>query len=227
MKLYLFNKVIKLYFFLELPAMTHLERIIYKNVLLSIRADKTLDVFEYGSGYSTIYFSKFLEKKKIPFHLHSIDNSEEWHQKVQNMVKANKFKDKASLHLCAFPAFWEKSGWDWSILPKCGQFAPAVQAEIDYINMPLNLNKKFDFIIVDGRFRRRCLEVIPKCLKKNGIVFLHDAQKEKYHKPLSAYRYSEFIDSGKHYPFERAKYKIWLGSLDNSVICDIAERFRK
>jgi len=222
MKLSLFSIVIRLNRFFGLPAMTSIERKIYKRALLSLSSNKTLNIFEYGSGFSTIYFAKFLKRKKVSFRIYSVDNNSKWHQKIKQLVKKKKLNDVITLYLSEASPFWEKDGWDWAIFPKCGQFAPKAEAEVEYIEAPLATGKKFDFIVIDGRFRRRCLETVTECLAENGIVFLHDAQKTKYHEPLSLYEYSIFIESGKYYPFDQGVWKIWLGSINNPIVCNMS-----
>jgi len=216
-----YNMVTKLHAIFGIPAMTLKEIVIYKKVLLSLKPKNKLNIFEYGSGSSTIYFAKFLKQKRIPFHIHSVDNNSKWHRKVKKLVKIKGLDDVITLYLSEFAPFWKKDGWDWAISPKCGQFAPKTQSELEYINAPLVLGNKFDFVTVDGRFRRRCLEIIPNCLNENGIILLHDAQKVKYHYPISLYPYSKMIRSGKYHPFDRKNWKIWVGSLDNPIVRNI------
>lgn len=216
--LFLFNRVLQWNCIRGLPAMTRYERKVYEKLLLSLKKQAPLEILEYGSGYSTIYFAKFLQKNNIDFHIHAVDNSSAWYERVRMLVEKNGFKDKISLYLFEFPRFWDKPGWDWKVEPPVGQFAPKLKEEVDYINIPLSLKKKFDLVVVDARFRRRCLEVATQCLKPNGIVLLHDAEKEKYHCAIKHYRYSKFLDSGPYYPLEPVPHKMWLGSLDNPLV---------
>jgi hypothetical protein len=212
-----FAIVMRMHAFFELPAMTLKEIKIYKKVITSLPVDGSLNIFEYGSGFSTLYFAKLLKRKKIPFHIYSIDNNLEWHQKVKERVIKNGLDNEITLLISEFPPFWEKEGWDWNVSPECGRFAPQTKAEFDYINAPSNIGRKFDFISVDARFRRLCLATIPQCLKEKGVVFLHDAQKAKYYEPLSLYRTSKFIDGGKNYFFEKNDWKVWIGSLGDDL----------
>ena len=220
MKLYLFDKTLKIHGLLGLPAMTFLETKIYKKALLSSAAfcKDQFNVFEYGSGYSTIYFAKFLKSKKINFCWHAMENNPIWYKKVNQMILANGLQDNINVFLCEFSPFWEKPGWNWEVDPPRGKFGPTLQNEIDYIHKPLKLNKSFDFIIVDARFRRRCLEVALQAIHEHGVVFLHDAEKKKYHQPLQNYPYARFLNSGKYYPFEKLNHKMWLGAKNNQII---------
>jgi len=216
LKLSPLSVMMRLHVILKLPAMSLKEIGVYKKYLLSLYLNEPLNIFEYGSGFSTIYFAKFLKRKKVPFHIYSIDNNAEWHAKIKQLLKTEGLNDVITLYLHKFTPFWEKEEWDRTVLPGCGQFAPKMEAEFEYINTPLTIGKEFSFISIDARFRRRCLEVVTKCLTEKGIVFLHDAQKRWYHDPLSLYKYSKFIDGGRYYSFEKRRRKIWVGSLHNS-----------
>lgn len=50
----------------------------------------------------------------------------------------------------------------------------------DYCHMPLNLEEKFDIIIVDGRDRVNCCKQAINALSENGVVVLDDSEREKY-----------------------------------------------
>jgi hypothetical protein len=211
MKLDVFNKVMHVHRLLGLPAMTPREREIYKDILQSLSAGgKKLDIFEYGSGFSTVYFAKFMTSKGINFDLNSVDNHAGWHEEVKRMIASEGLTQKVHLHLCHFEPFWEKPGWEWNKTPAPGAFAPKLAVEEEYIQKPVALKKKFDVIVVDGRFRRRCLQLAKEALKDNGIVFLHDAQNEKYHGPLSDFAQGQFIDGGNYYPLERRTHTVWM-----------------
>lgn len=216
--LFLFNRVLQWNCMRGLPAMTSYERKVYEKLLLSLKGRAPLDILEYGSGYSTIYFARFLHKNNIDFHIHAVDNSAQWYERVRALVEKNDLSDKISLYLFEFPRFWDKPGWDWRVTPAVGQFAPKMKEEVDYINIPLALKKKFDLIVVDARFRRRCLEVAAQCLKPKGAVLLHDAEKEQYHCSMKLYQYAKFFNSGPYYPFEPVRHKMWIGSLDNPLV---------
>ena len=50
----------------------------------------------------------------------------------------------------------------------------------EYVDYPTLLGLKFDFVIVDGRKRRRCIEVSKKIVSEDGVIILHDAQRPYY-----------------------------------------------
>lgn len=216
--LFLFNKVLKWNCMRGLPAMTAYERKVYKELLFSLKGQAPLNILEYGSGYSTIYFAKFLRDNNIEFHIDAVENHAGWCERVRSLIAQNGLQDKITVHLFEFERFCDKPGWDWKVSPEQGKFAPKTKEEVEYINLPLTLKKKFDFIVVDARFRRRCLEVAAQCLKPKGAVLLHDAEKEQYHCSMKLYRYAKFFNSGPYYPFEPVRHKMWIGSLDNPLV---------
>jgi predicted O-methyltransferase YrrM len=225
-KLHPFEMTMKVHGLLGWPAMTRKEMRILKQLFLSFPADQPINIFEYGMGFSTIYFARFLQKSGRPFHMDSIDNNRFWNEKVTTMIRNAGLSKKVSLHLREFVPFWEKSGWDWKTEPRSGAFGPTQKAEQEYINLPQTLNKKYQIIFVDARFRRRCLEAALQCVDPQGFVIMHDAQKPHYQSATKLYRYSQFIDSGKYFPLARRKYQLWLGSPANPLVEKIAKDFQ-
>ena len=75
------------------------------------------------------------------------------------------------------------------------------------------IKEKFDIVIVDGRFRRRCLIEAKKILAPEGYVVLHDAHKKHYHSPLDSYKHGKFIETGfLYHETYREKVKLWIGN---------------
>ncbi len=224
-KLHPFELTMRLHRSLGWPAMTRKEMQIFKRLLLSFPQEQTIHLFEYGMGFSTIYFAKFLQRSGRSFHLHSIDNNRFWYEKVTAMIKVEKLTKHVTLHLREFMPFWEKPNWDWKSELQQGTFAPQNQMELEYIHLPQTLRIPFNVIFVDARFRRRCLEAALTSVDYRGFVIMHDAQKKQYHSATEKYRHSRFIDSGQYFPFARRKYQLWLGSPMNALVDQIAEEF--
>jgi predicted O-methyltransferase YrrM len=214
---YYFNMKLRLYGFLKLPAQTEKERQIFKAIFDKAGAGKGLRIFEWGSGYSTLYYARYLNGNGVDFEWHSIDNNRAWHERVKEFVKKENLQSKVYLHLMEFMPFWEKPGWG-AVPPPCGQFAPSSDNEKDYVDYPRRLGKKFDVIIVDARFRRRCIQIARDVLQTDGVVVLHDAHKKQYHDGLESYTYKRFIESGTWYPLQEKPNRIWVGCVENSTI---------
>ena len=196
------------------PAQTAKEIKVIKK-LFELFKGKKISIFEYGCGYSTIYYAQYLHNQGYQFEWHGIDNSDPWVRKVKGIIKFKSFYKNVFLYLKSFKPFWEKPGWNFSQPVKCGYWKPTSESEEDYINFPAMLPVKFDIIFIDGRFRRRCLLITKQCLKQGGIVVLHDAQKEHYHSSLEHYPYQIFINGGRFYPNQEICNAVWFGSNDN------------
>jgi len=220
-----FELALRMHGFMQWPAMTHKEMAVLKKVFLSLPKERPIKFFEYGAGFSTIYFARFLKEQGWAFHIDSVENNRSWLEKVSRMIRENGLEQEVTLHLKEFRPFWEKPGWDWSQSPAPGAFAPQSREEQEYIALPKALEQTFDLILVDGRFRRRCLELVLGCVARNGFVVLHDAQKIQYHDPLKDYPHGRFLDSGAYFPFEQRKYRIWLGSPASPEVERIAGQF--
>jgi len=204
---------------LVLPAQTSRDIKIFKRVFQRY-GGKRISVFEWGTGRSTIYYSRYLASIDSDFEWHSIDNSLEWKGKIAKLVNRFGLSDRVHLYLSEFPAFWELPSWSWleQKIPD-GICQPEV---VDYVEYPRQVagSKGFDIIIIDGRFRRRCLLVAAEVLAPGGLVLLHDAQRAHYHRSLENYKSGRFFDVG-NLPASKIKIKTWLGTLDQNRASDI------
>lgn len=204
---------------LVLPEQTSVDRMIFKKVF-QLYAGKSLRVFEWGSGRSTIYYSRYLTSIDSDFEWHSIDNSREWQSKIARLVEHYQLSDRVHLYLSEFPAFWQLPSWSWEEVKIPEEVCRPEATE--YVEYPKRLagTKGFDVIIVDGRFRRRCLRVAAEVLAPSGLVLLHDAQKMHYHSSLDIYPFGHFFDGTKILG-SKVNIKTWLGTFDHNRILDI------
>ncbi len=207
---------------LGLPAQTGKEIKIFKKIFDNYTCNKNrnIRIFEWGSGFSTIYYSEYLLKKGIMVEWHSIDNNRVWHEKVFSIIKQKNLEHHIRLYLKEFSPFWEKRGWG-QMPPPCGVFGPKSENEIAYINFPVQFKKKFDIIIIDARFRRHCIQTTKDVLEPYGIAIIHDAQKVHYHVGLNDFTFGMFLDSGSWYPFQKLPNKVWVGSMEDKEIFEI------
>lgn len=213
-----FSATMKAHAMSGLPAMTRREREAYLAALLAVSRNDRLELFEWGSGYSTVWTARRLKEREVSFHIHTLDNHAGWHQKVHEMVEKQGLSEYVTLHLCEFPPFWQKLAWNPSRPPVCGELAPSLEAETHYIELPRTLGVRFNAMLVDARFRSRCLGIAAECVAPTGIVVLHDAQKSWYHGPTALFAHSHFIDSGEYYPGDPGEWKMWFGSHENGVV---------
>lgn len=152
------------------PMMTYGEIDLVKKYL---NKDKTM--LEWGSGTSTIYFSKFVKE------LISIEHDYIWYNHILNAIKWYKidnikiFNIKPNKRVITIPS--------------------TKRQLMDYINFPKKLNKKFDIIYIDGRARQYCGKISLELLNKDGIVFIHDFfTRKRYHILLEYYDEIDRID---------------------------------
>lgn len=203
---------------LGLPAQTKKEIKIFKLVLNSLFKSKKIRVFEWGSGFSSIYFSEYLKNKGVDFEWHSVDNNREWNKKVQSMILDKKLEKNLKIYIEEFSPFWEKPGGD-IIPPHCGVLSPKLDSEKMYIDCPKRVGGKFDLIFIDARFRRRCIQIAKEVVATDGVVILHDAQKDHYQVGLEVFKHGEFFKSGKWGLLQKEENKIWVGGMgENSSI---------
>lgn len=133
--------------------------------------------FEYGSGFSTLFFAKRLK------HITSIEHDPAWHGLVSQKFKAlgitnvdyklipRQQKNEGSIDGYSFYADYQLTPKDFQIRTEYANYFSAIAT------FP---NEHFDFIMVDGRARVECcLMAIPK-LKKGGIFVLDNSDRARY-----------------------------------------------
>ena len=83
----------------------------------------------------------------------------------------------------------------------------------EYINYPTKQGK-FDLIIIDGSGRKDCVVLAKDLITENGMLILHDANREWYPEPLKEFKFQEiFLDyRNKFENFRRVAGGLWLGS---------------
>jgi len=153
------------------PFMKYKEIIIIKDILKNKKPQMCL---EYGAGYSTLYFSRYLEKNAKWI---AIEHNKNWFKKIKQLIH-----QKGNVSIYYIPP-------NHSSLDTDPNSKDAFLGFEEYVLFPEKLNIKFDFILIDGEARKHCLEVAPKLLKKNGVIVLHDANRKDYHKSFGIYRF--------------------------------------
>lgn len=122
-----------------------------------------LRILEWGSGGSTIHFTRFLCEHDISYEWISLEYNKRWHKSVVDATKRDPhikvvLFDVGNNHLYQRDTDMDK-----------------------YVAYPSTLEKAFDLVLIDGRKRRRCILEARKMLTEDGVVFLHDAQRSYYH----------------------------------------------
>ena len=157
-------------------------------------------VLEWGSGTSTLYFSKIVKQ------FVSIEHNMEWYNRISSQITDNVeyyyiaphgFKNDEELDknvpdlLCRANdpvlidgiTHWKtRDGFDWH----CG---------IDYIRKPLELEyRDYDVVIVDGRCRAMCAYIAKYLIKDGGYLIFDDFKSRTYYHGIL--KYYEVIDGG-------------------------------
>lgn len=191
---------------------------IIEDLLATLRPKKCL---EWGSGFSTAYFSRLLGADARWL---SIEHEAGWAERVRKMLADR-------------PLAWRREGgvlmesrWHrWLRLAGVGRarnesrarvvcvppdrvpFPDAIQdgtrVELgSYIDYP-DRERPFDFILVDGRARKDCVIKALDLMSDHGVVVLHDAKRKEYEPGCLPYPHQElFADPAV------AGYGLWLGA---------------
>ena len=174
-------------------------------VALSKKRDK-LNIFEWGSGKSTVYFSGFLFSQQIPFSWNSGEHNRYWHNQLTNNYFNRTFKQLKPYVTVYLEEI--KSHSDFKNVPK---------SKINkYVNLPMKAGLKFDLMLVDGRYRRLCILNAKKYLSNDGILVLLEAEREHYHCALDGYDFQTFIDVG--YTWFNKEKKLWIASMNEDTL---------
>lgn len=134
--------------------------------------NKNQKVLEYGSGESTIEISE-----KVDFLL-SIEHQEEWYNKLINILPNNVkliLKKASPLYTTG-----------------CGTY----EQFKEYVDEPLNHNKIFDVILIDGRARIACSKFVKNVSNEETLIFVHDfTSRMEEHNYKEMLNYLELIKS--------------------------------
>jgi hypothetical protein len=158
---------------------------------------------EWGSGYSTIYFPAIQQSIK---EWHAIEHHPGWAETVRS-----KSKDKR-IYLHAI------SPDDANYFQVKGKYGPKLEGTYEdfksYIDFPKSLGGQFDFIFIDGRARKDCLKLAFELVSENGVVIVHDANRDNYFTDLPPFQsFVRFTDFRQH----RKEGGIWIGRKSGEV----------
>lgn len=169
------------------PYMKFREQEILEEVLIKLKPHNCL---EWGSGHSTLYFPKLLPSDAQWI---SVENDSEWYERIKRINT----QDKTKLFHVNMPHFpVERDDIE-------GDFYQDTQ---NYLNLPDQF-APFDFILIDGRSRVKCLEKAIEIIKDDGIIVLHDANRKYYQRNVPSLKYQALFTD-----FRRNAGGVWLGS---------------
>lgn len=187
----------------SMPWMKSKEMDIITEVLTNLKPSQCL---EWGSGYSTLLFPSLLPELIL---WHSIEHNKEWFDLIVKQID----NPKISLE-------WvESDNKDYSNSGPYNEKKEGVYVDFKtYINYPLQFNKKFDFIFIDGRARKHCLAKAIEMITEDGVIVVHDANRVAYFADVpSTLSFFHLTDYRK----PKLRGGIWVGSKqDVSKILD-------
>jgi len=153
-------------------------------------SDNNMHLFEYGSGGSTMFWSRRVK------HIISVEHDKSWYDKMK--------KEFADLNIDNVEYFFIEAEPDANFSGK------NFQNPSDYISSDKNYSGKsfekyvksidkypdssFDLIIVDGRARPSCIQHAIRKLKTRGYLVVDNSEREYYLSPFK---------------FDKQSWKIW------------------
>ena len=131
--------------------------------------NKDVNMLEYGSGASTLYFSERVGK------LTSLEYNRQWFHSVDKQVR--KLPHVKLVYI-----------------PVVKIIKPATyKAYKEYVDWPKSQEQIWDVVLLDGRARQWCAKSILKNITKKSVVFVHDwgpldnPKRERYNTILKHY----------------------------------------
>lgn len=124
--------------------------------------DKNSIGFEFGSGSSTFWFSKFTKK------IYSVDNDPRWNLLIIEKIKKYSIENiYATLKEC-------------KMLPIWGEDLEKSEKYLEYSSTILEFPFGFDYILVDGVARSSCIENSISKLNSGGYLIIDNAERPAY-----------------------------------------------
>lgn len=136
---------------------------------------KDMEVYEYGSGSSTIFFAERVKK------IISVEHHEEWHHTVERFRQQQQINN-IEYHLYPPKPSAESSGSyvDHRLYLSCMgeykgfEFSSYVKSIDQYPD------EQFDLVVVDGRSRASCIQHARQKVKTGGVLLVDNSDREHY-----------------------------------------------
>ena len=173
------------------PWMKYREIEIIKEIIMRLCPRRCL---EWGTGYSTLFFPDLIDTTSI---WTSIEHNKKWAGKIRNM------NSRPNVEIHYIPA--NRRPWR-------DAYGDGTYHEFkNYVDFPSGM-EYFDLILVDGRAREPCLYKAHELIGEQGVVILHDANREKYHAP-----FDRFPDHLLFRDYREDVGGLWLGSKGGEI----------
>lgn len=138
---------------------------------------KEMVVFEYGSGGSTIFFSKLVSQ------VISVEHSPEWFQLLEKVLRKKEISN-VDLNLVL-----PENKNNREIIIESRRFPELIGFDFfNYVNIINKFEKSnFDLVFIDGRARVACFEACVSKVKPGGFIVLDNSERLEYEKVMSDY----------------------------------------
>ena len=124
--------------------------------------NKNHEIFEFGCGASTLFFSRIVKK------VVGLETNKRWFEIIQNMLAE---KSRNNIVITLMEDGLENNNYQ-SFAKNCGQ--------------------KFDFIIIDSLKRFECAKNVIEALKPDGRIILDDSERKNYKKIFDFFAENNF-----------------------------------
>jgi hypothetical protein len=167
---------------------------------LSGRFDGSLDVLEWGSGLSTLYYPQWLRSRGVRASWTSFEYDRALFRETLEAALRTRGAEVVWSEDLGVPTRTPQAPIEGlrvivfdegSLNPRDGSPTRSddrLRPMDDYVATPARLARRFHAVIVDGRKRDRCLREAARLVDERGVVLLHDAQRPYYHAALSSFR---------------------------------------
>jgi hypothetical protein len=147
---------------------------------------------EYGSGGSTVHFSKLVRE------YYSIEHNRDWYERTKKHLSTTTDRKVKKYILSEVKEYPPGSNNQipvlWPDLEKTERFKLFDQ----YIKEPGNFGVKFDACLIDGRARPECAKYIYDHMAEGSYIFIHDYwPRGYYHVVEEKYRVVDFVKEGQ------------------------------
>jgi hypothetical protein len=167
---------------------------------LAVRLEgRPLRVIEWGTGRSTLWYSRFLDHLGVPYRWLALEHDREFFEAnvapgLHRRPRARAERGEA-LSDDAAEGFAASTGV-LAVVYDGGDVRPFLEgreadrlADLDdYVSLPTRMGLACDIAVVDGRKRRRCMLEAAELIGGVGHVVLHDAWRTYYQCAWPAFR---------------------------------------
>ncbi|TWI90038.1 methyltransferase family protein [Roseibium hamelinense] len=132
-------------------------------------------VFEYGSGASTIWLAHRCE------HVWSVEHDPDWARQMTAEIARLELTNRIAIEICSPD---KKTGCaDVFRSQKAGYSGLCFES---YAKAIQQHQTKFDLVVVDGRARAGCLLEAIKCLKDDGLIVFDNSGRRRYRETIKS-----------------------------------------